>query len=73
MDLMRMEKKNAGDKYTSVSAILEDMRLLKSNAYLYNQGTLVGVSLALRSLCLQFSHLLLSPLFFPISLCFPLF
>ena len=52
MDLMRMEKKNAGDKYTSVSAILEDMRLLKSNAYLYNQGTLVGDSLALRSLCL---------------------
>jgi Bromodomain len=38
MDLMRIEKKNAGDKYSSVASILEDMNLLKSNAYLYNQG-----------------------------------
>ena len=39
MDLARMEKKNAGDKYSSVAAVLEDFDLLKSNAYLYNQGT----------------------------------
>ena len=38
MDLVRMEKKNAGDKYASVAAVLEDIHLLKSNAYLYNQG-----------------------------------
>ena len=38
MDLVRMEKKNAGDKYASVAAVLEDIHLLKSNAYMYNQG-----------------------------------
>ena len=42
MDLARMEKKNAGDKYSSVAAVLEDFDLLKSNAYLYNQGTYVS-------------------------------
>lgn len=42
MDLVRMEKKNAGDKYASVAAVLEDIHLLKSNAYMYNQGETVG-------------------------------
>jgi hypothetical protein len=37
MDIMRLEKKNAGDKYASVGAILEDMELLKvyMNIYIY--------------------------------------
>ena len=38
MDLMRMEKKNNGDKYISVAAVLEDIQLLRNNAHLYNQG-----------------------------------
>jgi hypothetical protein len=59
MDLMRIEKKNAGDKYSSVASILEDMNLLKSNAYLYNQG--------MAELYLLFSSLLISCTF-PVNL-----
>ena len=64
MDLARIEKKNAGDKYSSVASILEDMALLKSNAYLYNQGAWVPSS----TLLLTISFFLSFSLYLSLSL-----
>ena len=36
MNLVRMEKKNSGDKYTSVGSLLKDAELIKTNAYTFN-------------------------------------
>jgi hypothetical protein len=36
MDLSRIEKKVAGNRYESISAILADMSLIRDNAYAYN-------------------------------------
>lgn len=36
MDMHRMEKKLASGRYTSIGSILEDMQLIRDNAYAYN-------------------------------------
>ena len=36
MNLVRMEKKNSGDKYTSVGCLLKDAELIRTNAYTFN-------------------------------------
>jgi hypothetical protein len=38
MDIVRMEKKLSGDKYSTIASVLEDMRLIRDNAYAYNNG-----------------------------------
>ena len=53
MDLMRMEKKNNGDKYISVAAVLEDIQLLRNNAHLYNQGE-IELKLSQIRLCIWY-------------------
>jgi hypothetical protein len=41
MDLTRMSKKLAGDKYPTISSILDDMILIRDNAHAYNTGKCV--------------------------------